>query len=72
MNVLRRYKTTLNPKISIWQLVDPDNHRVNAAKQAIQMFKNNFIAGLATIYVTFPLQLWCYILVHAKLTLNII
>ena len=25
-----------------WQLVEPDNHRVNAAKRAIQTFKNHF------------------------------
>ena len=29
-----------------WQSVEPANHRVNAAKRAIQTFKNHFISGL--------------------------
>ena len=40
-----------------WQLVEPDNHRVNAAERAIQTFKNHFLAGLATVDRAFPLQL---------------
>jgi hypothetical protein len=34
------------------QLIEPHNHRVDAAKQAIQMFKDAFIAVLATNYQT--------------------
>ena len=41
--------------MSIWQLVEPDNHCANTDEQAIKMFKNNFIAGLVAINVTFPL-----------------
>ena len=55
-----------------WQLVEPDNHRVNAAERAIQTFKNHFLAGLATVDKTFPLQLWCYLLVQAEMTLNML
>jgi hypothetical protein len=41
------------------QLVEPHNHSVNAAKRAIQMFKDAFIAALATTTdKKFPLQLW--------------
>jgi hypothetical protein len=40
------------------QLVKPHNHHVNAAKRAIQTFKDAFIAALATNNVNFPLQLW--------------
>ncbi len=40
------------------QLMEPHNHRVNAAEQAIQMFKDAFIAALATMDSNFPLQLW--------------
>ena len=53
-----------------WQLVEPHNHRVNAAERAIQTFKNHFIAGLATVDPKFPLQLWCYMLNHAEISLN--
>ncbi len=40
------------------QLVKPHNHRLNAAKQAIQTFKDAFIPALATTDSEFPLQLW--------------
>ncbi len=40
------------------QLVEPHNHRVNAAERAIQTFKDAFIAALATTDIDFPLQLW--------------
>ncbi len=40
------------------QLVEPHNHRVNAARRAIQTFKDAFIAALATTDQDFPLQLW--------------
>ena len=42
-----------------WQLVEPDNHLVNAAERAIQAFKNHFLAGLDSVDAGFPLQLWC-------------
>ena len=53
-----------------WQLVEQNNHCVNAAERLIQTFKNHFIAGLATVDRTFPLYLWCYLLHQAKITLN--
>ena len=40
-----------------WQLVEPHNHRVNAAERAIQIFKNHFISGLCTTDIEWPLQL---------------
>ncbi len=40
------------------QVVEPHNHRVNAAERAIQTFKAAFIAALATTDSDFPLQLW--------------
>lgn len=54
------------------QLVEPHQHRVNAAERAIQTFKNHFIAGLCTVHPQFPLQLWCELLPHAELTLNLL
>jgi hypothetical protein len=38
--------------------VEPHNHSINAAEQAIQTFKDVFIATLATTDSKFPLQLW--------------
>jgi hypothetical protein len=40
------------------QLVSPHNHHVNAAKRAIETFKENFIATLATLDNFCPLQFW--------------
>ena len=55
-----------------WQLVEPDNHQLNEAKRSIQTFKNNFITGLRTVDPKNPLQLWCYLLAHAEMTLNML
>ena len=55
-----------------WLLAEPNNHRVNVAKRVIQTFKNHFLAGLATVDIQFPLQLWCYLLQQAELTLNLL
>ncbi len=38
------------------QFVEPHNHQVNAAKRAIQTFKNQFVSGLCTTNINFPLQ----------------
>jgi hypothetical protein len=40
------------------QLVEPHNHRMNAAARAIQTFKDASIATLATMDSEFPLQSW--------------
>jgi hypothetical protein len=51
-------KLYLTPQQCCLQLVKPGNHRVNAAEQAIQTFKNIFIGALGTTDVEFPIQLW--------------
>ena len=53
-------------------LDEPNNHIVNVAKRAIQTFKNHFISGLWSIDADFPLQLWCYLLYQAEITLNLL
>ena len=53
------------------QLIEPHNHRVNAAERAIQTFKNAFIAALATIDVGFPLQLWDKLTPQVQTCLNL-
>ena len=58
-------------KIDI-QLVEPHDHRVNAAERAIQTFKHHFIAGLATVDIDFPIQLWDEFLPQAQMTLNML
>jgi hypothetical protein len=38
-----------------YQLVPPDNHRMNLAKRAIQTFKNHFKVVIAEIDKTFTM-----------------
>jgi hypothetical protein len=54
------------------QFVEPNNHRVNAAEQAIQTFKNHFISGLCTTDISFPLQLWNHLAHQAEITCNLL
>jgi hypothetical protein len=53
------------------QLIEPHNHRVNAAECAIQTFKDAFIAALATTDSEFPLQLWDRLMLQVRDTLNL-
>jgi hypothetical protein len=53
------------------QLVEPHNHRMNAAERAIQIFKDAFIAVLATTNSKFCLQLWDKITPQVQDTLNL-
>ncbi len=54
------------------QLVEPHNHRVNAAERAIQIFKDAFIFTLATTDCDFPLQLWDKLMPQVINTLNML
>ncbi len=54
-------------------LVEPNNHRVNAAgERAIQTFKAHFISALATTDINFPLQLWDCLTPQVETTLNLL
>ncbi len=52
-------------------LVEPHNHCVNAAKRAIQMFKDHSISALARTDSEFPLQLWDKLASQVENTLNL-
>jgi hypothetical protein len=54
------------------QLVNPDDHRVNAAERAMQTWKNHWIAGLGTLDPNCPLQLWCQFIEQGQDTLNML
>ena len=54
------------------QLVNPDDHRVNAAERAIQTWKNHWIAGMGTLDPNCPLQLWCQFIEQGQDTLNML
>ena len=54
------------------QLVEPHNHRSNAAERAIQTFNNHTIAGICTCDEDFPSVLWCKLIKQAQDTLNML
>ncbi len=54
------------------QLVPLHTHRVNVAERAITMFKEHFVAVLATVDMLCPLQLWDKFLPQVKLALNLL
>ncbi len=66
---IKKYLTEQDCKL---QVVEPHNHRVNAAERAIQTFKAAFIAALATINSDFPLQLWDRLTPQVQTTLNML
>ena len=65
------FKNFLTNKGLTLQLAPPYDHRTNPAEKAIDTFKAHFIAGLASVDPQFPLHLWCRMLPHAELTLNL-
>ena len=54
------------------QLVEPHNHRVNAAERAIRTFKNHFIAGLCIGDRKFPTILWSKLVNQAVRSMNML
>ena len=67
----RQIKKFLTDKDCELMLVEPHNHRVNAAERAIQTFKDHFISALATTDSEFPLQLWDRLTSQVETTLNL-
>ena len=67
--LLKHYMTTSKIK---YQIVLPHNHRQDYAKNAINSFKDHFIAGLTSMNKFFPLKLWCRLLPHAQDSLNLL
>jgi hypothetical protein len=55
-----------------YQLAPPHIQRRNNAERAIQTFKNHVIAGLCSVYPTFPLKLWDKLLPQAIITLSLL
>ncbi len=66
---IKKFLTTEECKL---QLVEPNNHRVNAVERAIQTFKDAFISALATTDCDFPLQMWDRLTPQGINTLNLL
>ena len=54
------------------EIVPPNSHCRNAAERAIRTAKNHLIAILSATHENFPLYLWCYLLLQAEITLNLL
>ena len=54
------------------QLVPPYDHQTNPAEKAIDTWKSHFISRLASLPPTFPMHLWCRLIPHATMTLNML
>jgi hypothetical protein len=54
-----------------FQLVPPYDHRQNAAEQAIGIWKDHFVAGVASLDPTFPMHLWCRLMEQCTQTFNL-
>ncbi len=54
------------------ELVPPDCHHHNIAKQAIQTFKNHFVSIRSGVNDRFPLSLWCQLVQPAELTVSLL
>lgn len=64
-------KDAMKSKNIKYELVPPNIHRRNAAEErAIRTFKNQFIAGLASLNPKFPMAQWDRLLPQAVLTMN--
>jgi hypothetical protein len=68
----RAIKRAINKSGATYQLVEPHNHRVNAAERAIRTFKNHVIAGLCSTDPSFPVSIWDKLVLQAVLTLNLL
>ena len=51
----RRIQNYITSQGTNIQLFNPDDHRVNAAERAFQMWKNHYVAGLSTTDPNCPL-----------------
>jgi len=66
---VKKYHHLQNATIN---LVPPHNHRTNPAEHSIDVFKTHFLALLSSADPAFPMHLWCRLVPHAVITLNLL
>ena len=66
------YKLAIKESGMDYQLVPPDDHRRNIAENAIQTWKDHFIAALSGTAANFPIHLWCQTLPQMERQLNLL
>jgi hypothetical protein len=60
------YKKAISDSDMTYELVPPDNHQRNMAKKAIKTFKDHFVGVLSGCTPTFPMHLWCQLLLQVE------
>ena len=68
-NIFKTFIREVNEK---FKLLPPHIHHRNLEEQAIWTFKYHFIARIAITHKDFPPYLWCWIIPHASITLNLL
>ena len=68
-NFLRTFMREVNKQ---FQLVPPHIHQRNSAERAIRTFKEHFIEVLSSTHKYFPLHIWCRLIPHAIIMLNLL
>ena len=68
-NVIKIFMREVN---ETFQSVQPHIHLRNSAERAIRTFKERFMAGLSSTHKDSPIHIWCRLLPHAILILNLI
>ena len=65
-------KGSLTKQKIAFQLIPPHVHRCNTAERATRTSKNHFLAGLAYLDPTFPIEEWDRLLPRCSTTLNLL
>ncbi len=60
------YKKAISNSNMTYELVPMDDHWCNMAKKAIQTFKDHFVGVLSGCAPTFPMHLWCQLLLQVE------
>ena len=55
-----------------YQLAPKVKYSCNSSKKAIQTWKHNFLSGMASTQLDFPLSKWCKILEKGNIILNLL
>ena len=65
-------KIFMREVIEKFQLVPTHIHQRNSAERAIRTFKEHLIAGLSSTHKDFPIHIWCRLLPHVIITINLL
>ena len=69
--ISKEYKIAIKENGITHELVPPSDHRRNIAERAIQTAKNHFVGVIAGVHESFPMHLWCRLLLQAEFQLNL-